>query len=65
MNMIYRVILRVGYYEAYFDFVEAVEAVSFAQNALVHMVPSEDTKKKYYVTMQIVNPELEESEDDD
>ena len=63
--MIYRVVLKVGYYSADFQFAEAAEAVLFAQTALMHMVDNEDTKKKSSITLQIVNPELEESEDDD
>ena len=65
-KMVYRVILKMGYYTSYFEFTESVEAVLFAQTALSHMVDSEDTKKKFMVMMEIVDPELEakESEED-
>lgn len=65
-NMVYRVVLKVGYNTAWFEFADAVEAVSFAQNALVHMVGCDDTKKKSSIILEVVDPELEakESEED-
>lgn len=67
-KMVYRVILRVGYNVAYFEFEESVEAVLFAQTSLSHMVSCDDTKKKWNISLEVVDPELEakmkESEED-
>ena len=60
--MKYRVILSVGYNEAWFEFDNADGACNFGALALAHMVSSEDTKKKTYINMQIVDKSLEESE---
>jgi hypothetical protein len=63
--MIYRVIWKFSYYKAFFEFADAGEAVAFAKTALEHMVESEDLKKVDSVSLQLINPEIEESEDDD
>ena len=62
--MIYRVIIKVGYYEAYFEFNESEKACEFATTALAHMTSNEDTKKKSSIALEIVDPALEESEED-
>lgn len=62
--MIYRVVLKVGYNVTWFEFAEAAEAVLFAQTALMHQVGCDDTKKKSSITLEIVNPDMEESEED-
>jgi len=59
----YRVILKIGYNEAWFEFENAVEAINFATVALQSMVANEDTTKKTKVTIQIINPNEEEEED--
>ena len=63
-NTIYRVILKVGYYVAHFEFKESKEACDFANAALEHMVSNEDTDKATYITMQVVDKDAEESEED-
>ena len=42
--MIYRVILKVMYYEKWFDFDDVKKAAEFAQTILHYEVPSEDHK---------------------
>lgn len=42
--MIYRVVLKVSYYERWFDFEDIMNAADFAQAVLYHEVPSEDHK---------------------
>lgn len=42
--MIFRVILKIGYYENWFDFDNLEDAGIFAEAALSHCVPNEDRK---------------------
>lgn len=63
--MIYRVVLKVGYCEAFFDFDEAESACNFAMLALTHSVACDDTKKATKITLQIVNPVAEKEEEDE
>lgn len=64
MNIKYRVILKIGYYETWFDFDSVEQACQFATNALTHMVENEDNKKKAYINIQIVDLNVEGEEDD-
>lgn len=68
----YRIILRVGYCESWFEFDTPIAACDFAKTALLHQVTNEDTEKRpTYVTMKVVDTELEaqrkkeEDEDED
>ena len=64
--MIYRVILKVGYYENWFDFDTIAEAGGFAKSVLVHSVPNEDRKTQpAFVTIEVVNPERMKVEKED
>ena len=51
--MKFRVVLKISYYEAHFDFDSADEATKFATTALTHGVATEDTKKPLVVQMLI------------
>ena len=62
-EIIYRVIIKVSYHEAFFEFESAEDAAAFARVALTHMVTNEDTKKTSYIAMQIVDPKLEGEDD--
>ena len=62
--IIFRVILKVGYNEAWFEFESAEDACAFAKNALVHMADSEDQKRKTYISMQAVDKSLEDKEEE-
>lgn len=62
--MIYRVILKIAYVEAHFDFDDLAEAGNFAQQILVKMVDSEDCKRKPFVRIEIINPAAKEQEED-
>jgi len=59
----YRVVVRVSYNEAWFEFDDAKEAVSFASIALSHMVSNEDAKKPSRIAIDVVNTEMEEEDD--
>ena len=61
--MIYRVVLKVGYYKAWFDFENSEEASVFMTTALVHSVESEDSRKMAKVTLELIDPTVKEEED--
>ena len=63
-NLIYRVVLKVKYYEAHFDFETAEDAAAFARVALTHMVASEDTEKQTSIMMLISDANRKESEEE-
>lgn len=63
--MIYRVILKVGYYSAYFEFKSSKDACDFASAALGHMVSNEDTDKASFISMQVVDVEAEKKESEE
>ena len=46
-NVIYRVVIKVSYHEAFFDFTDSEAACSFASAAVTHSVANEDTKQTY------------------
>ena len=61
--MIYRVIFKVGYNNAWFDFCTIEEAGKFAYDVLTHQVENEDTKKRNSVRIDvIVDADAEEEE---
>ena len=61
--MIFRVVLKVSYNEAYFDFGTPDEACIFAKIALEHSATSEDQNKLRKISIQVVNPDVKEEED--
>ena len=63
--MIYRVVLKVGYYSTYFEFKSSKDACDFAGAALEHMVSNEDTDNATFVTLQVVDAEAEKKESED
>ncbi len=62
--MIFRVIIRVSYNEAYFDFDDALSACNFANKALEHSSAREDCKKIAKISIEVINPNVKESEDE-
>lgn len=53
--MIYRVIVKLSYYENWYDFHSIEEAGRFAETVLTHAVPNEDREKNpTYVTMKVM-----------
>lgn len=63
--MMYRVIIEVGYCEAFFDFETADLACSFATTALLHQSENEDNKRKKSIRLEIVNIEIKEEVESD
>lgn len=62
--MKYRLILEVGYNEIWFDFDTIAEAGAFAESILAHQVENNDTKKKSFITIRIVDGNNVESEEE-
>lgn len=63
--MKYRVILKVSYNEAWFDFDTIEEAGEFAKIVLVHQIESPDSKKKSTIRVEIIDPTTEEENEDE
>ncbi len=62
--MKYRVVFKVSYNEAWFDFDTIEEAGEFAKTLLVHQVESPDSKRKSTIRIEVINPAEEENEDE-
>ena len=63
--MIYRVCMKISYYERCFDFDDMEMTSIFATNILMHQVPSEDhPKKEMYVTIQVIMPKDENEKEE-
>ena len=58
-KIIYRVILKVSYHYAHFEFEKMEDACAFADTILWHMVDSEDQKRPAKVTIELVDTEAE------
>lgn len=59
-KLTYRVILKVGYLERYFEFDDKQVAMRFAENALLFSAPSEDMMERpFKVVLEIVDKEVE------
>ena len=52
--MIYRVIIKISYTVAYFDFDNIQEAGEFAKTALIHQTKSPDTEKGTYISIKVI-----------
>lgn len=61
--IVYRVMLKIGYYERWFEFKDSLEAFSFAGTALNHSVKSEDNEKMVKVVVELVDQEQEDIRD--
>lgn len=61
--MKYRVILKVNYYEAWFEFDNIEDAGEFAKTILTHQVESEDNKRKSTIRLEVIDLVLQNKED--
>ena len=61
----YRVILKVGYSSAWFEFNDGERATEFAKTALESMVANEDTGRKTFVSIEVFDKDLEKAEEND
>ena len=62
--MIYRIVLSIGYRDAYIDFDDATDAAKFACTLLEHYKKPEDEKNIVKVVIEVINPNAE-SEDEE
>lgn len=53
MEYVYRVVLKINYYEVHFDFEASEDAVRFCTEALEHMTDREDGKECTMVIKKI------------
>ena len=65
MNAIYRVILKISYREAYFDFVDAAEACGLAKTMIEHLVSSDDENEKAKIIIEIIDEGFGDCEESD
>lgn len=64
--MIYRVVIKVGYNDAAFEFESLRDAGDFTRMVLTHQVETEDTEKALYVKIEVcLCEEEEETEQED
>lgn len=62
--MKYRVILKVAYHEAWFDFDDADTACQFAGILLSHQSPNEDTRKTDHIRLEVIDTTIKVDEDE-
>jgi len=60
-KVIYRVIIKISYCEAYFDFDSMSEAGEFAKSAVVHSVSNEDGRTSSML-IKVIRPNESEEE---
>lgn len=63
--MKYRVIVKIGYHEAWFDFEDMADAGEFAKTVLTHQAPNEDTRYKTSVNILVVKDGEAAEEDEE
>lgn len=64
-KIIYRIAIKISYYEALFEFEDLDDAGEFAKMILTHQVENDDTKKKTHVSIRtIVRGDKEEEVDE-
>lgn len=63
--MIYRVVVKIGYNVAWFDFNTIEEAGEFAKTVLVHQTPNEDTTKKDSIRIDVIDPTIKSEEEEE
>ena len=60
--IVYRVVIKVGYNEAAFEFESLRDAGDFARMVLTHQVETKDTEKALYVKIEVRSCEEDEEE---
>ena len=64
MQVIYRVVIKISYNSASFDFIDPVAACKFADAAKINNVNGEDGKVKVFIQLLSKEEVDEENEDD-
>lgn len=62
--MLFRIVLTIGYRDAYIDFYNGEEAAKFAATIMAHYVQPEDEEKLIKVNIQVIDPKNSEKEDE-
>lgn len=60
----YRVVLKVSYYEAHFDFEKSEDACKFAELAVTHSVKSEDSDRTPFIGIRVIKEKNDEESDE-
>lgn len=60
----YRVIIKCGYKNSYFDFDSSSEACAFAEKALLHGRSGDDDEKLPAIILKVINTDVVQEEDD-
>lgn len=63
-KIMYRVTIKISYYEAWFEFEDLNEAGEFAKTILAHQIENEDTKKKTQVNISVIAYGMMEGEEE-
>lgn len=63
--MKYRVIIKVSYQEAWFEFETAADACNFATIAISQQVKNDDTRKTDHIRIEVVDPTVKVEEDEE
>lgn len=63
--MKYRVIIKINYYEVWYEFDKAEDSVNFAVQCLEHQVECEDTKRKSHIRIEVINPAIKAEDEED
>lgn len=63
--MIYRILLTLGYRDAYIDFDNCEEAAEFATTLMEHYKKPEDENTLVKVVIQVINPAMQQEEDEE
>ena len=63
--MKYRVVIKVGYNEAWFEFDTPVGACNFATTAIGQQVKNGDTCKKDHIRIEVIDPTVKVEEDEE
>jgi hypothetical protein len=64
-HIVYRVIIAVRYADAWFDFDSIEEAGEFAKQVLTHLTPNEDTKKRTSVSIEVIDLDATNNDDEE
>jgi len=64
-DIIYQVVVKVGYNDAAFEFESIRDAGDFARTILTHQVATEDTKKALYIVIKVRTCECECEEEEE
>lgn len=63
--MLYRIVLTIGYRDAYIEFDNVEDASKFATTLLEHYVKPDDEKRIAKIAIEVLDPELKDEEEED